>query len=78
MALRLPTHLDSIIPPPAEQVRQRRPWQWTLTLTFMNTTQGMYQDVFAKVPGATLFSIVRHRTLGNYLNSSRTSMQVNP
>lgn len=47
MAHRLPTHLNSIIPPPAEQVQQRRPWQGTLTLTFMNTTQGACQDVFA-------------------------------
>ena len=46
MAHRLPTHLNSIIPPPAEQVQQRRPWQGTLTLTFMNTTQGACQDVF--------------------------------
>ncbi|KAH9010021.1 hypothetical protein EDB85DRAFT_1337380 [Lactarius pseudohatsudake] len=46
MALRLPTHLDSFIPPPAEQVQPRRPWQGTLTLTFMNSTQGTYQDVF--------------------------------
>jgi hypothetical protein len=46
MAFRLPTHIDSFIPPPAEQVQQRRPWQGTLTLTFMNTTQGTYQDVF--------------------------------
>jgi hypothetical protein len=46
MALRLPTHLDSFIPPPAEQVQQRRPWQGTLTLSFMNTAPGTYQDVF--------------------------------
>jgi hypothetical protein len=46
MALRLLTHLDSIIPPPAEQVQQRRPWQGTLALTFINATQGIYQDVF--------------------------------
>jgi hypothetical protein len=46
MAFRLPTYLDSFIPPPTEQVQQRRPWQGTLTLTFMNTTQGTYQDVF--------------------------------
>ena len=47
MAFRLPTHLDSFVPPPKEQqVQHRRPWQGTLTLTFMNTTQGTYQDVF--------------------------------
>ncbi|KAI0266564.1 hypothetical protein BC834DRAFT_823874 [Gloeopeniophorella convolvens] len=46
MALRLPTHLESFIPPPTEQVQQRRPWQGTLTLTFMNNAQGTYQDVY--------------------------------
>ena len=40
MAYRLPTNLESLIPPPAEQVQQRRPWQGVLTLTFMNAAQG--------------------------------------
>jgi len=42
MAYRLPTHLESLIPPPAEQVQQRRPWQSFFTLTFMNTGQDVY------------------------------------
>jgi len=46
MAYRLPTHLESLIPPPAEQVQQRRPWQGVLTLTFMNAGQGTLQDVY--------------------------------
>jgi hypothetical protein len=46
MAYRLPTQLQSLIPPPAEQVQQRRPWQGTLTLTFMNTAQGVFQEVY--------------------------------
>ena len=46
MAHRLPTHLGSLIPPPAEQVQQRRPWQGVLTLTFMNAAQGASQDVY--------------------------------
>jgi hypothetical protein len=46
MAHRLPTHLGPLIPPPAEQVQQRRPWQGVLTLTFMNAAQGASQDVY--------------------------------
>jgi len=46
MAYRLPTHLESLIPPPAEQVQERRPWQGILTLTFMNAAQGASQDVY--------------------------------
>lgn len=46
MAYRLPTNLESLIPPPAEQVQQRRPWQGVLTLTFMNAGQGALQDVY--------------------------------
>lgn len=46
MAHRLPTHLGPLIPPPAEQVQQRRPWQGILTLTFMNAAQGASQDVY--------------------------------
>jgi hypothetical protein len=46
MAYRLPTNLESLIPPPAEQVQQRRPWQGVLTLTFMNAAQGTFQDVY--------------------------------
>jgi hypothetical protein len=46
MAYRLPTNLESLIPPPAEQVQQRRPWRGVLTLTFMNTGQGASQDVY--------------------------------
>ncbi|KAF8483496.1 hypothetical protein DFH94DRAFT_313699 [Russula ochroleuca] len=46
MAYRLPTNLGSLIPPPAEQVQQRRPWQGIITVTFTNTAQGMPQDVY--------------------------------
>jgi hypothetical protein len=46
MAYRIPTNLESLIPPPAEQVQQRRPWQGILTLTFMNAGQGTFQDVY--------------------------------
>ncbi|KAI0295723.1 hypothetical protein BC826DRAFT_268455 [Russula brevipes] len=46
MAYRLPTHLESLVPPPAEQVQQRRPWQGVLTLTFTNAGQGTFQDVY--------------------------------
>lgn len=46
MAYRLPTNLESLIPPPAEQVQQRRPWQGVLTLTFMNAGQGALQEVY--------------------------------
>ena len=47
MAYRLPTNLDSLVPPPGEQVPQRRPWRGVLTLTFMNAgRQGASQDVY--------------------------------
>jgi hypothetical protein len=46
MAYRLPTNLGSLVPPPAEQVQQRRPWRGVLTLTFMNAGQGASQDVY--------------------------------
>lgn len=46
MAYRLPTNLESLVPPPAEQVQQRRPWRGVLTLTFMNAGQGASQDVY--------------------------------
>ena len=46
MAYRLPTHLESLIPPPSEQAQQRRPWQGILTLTFINAAQGASQDVY--------------------------------
>ncbi|KAI0002565.1 hypothetical protein BJV74DRAFT_607650 [Russula compacta] len=46
MAYRLPTHLGPLIPPPAEQAQQRRPWQGVLTLTFMGAAQGASQDVY--------------------------------
>ncbi|KAI0300600.1 hypothetical protein B0F90DRAFT_1817641 [Multifurca ochricompacta] len=46
MAFRQPAHLESFIPPPAEQVQQRRPWQGTLTLTFLNANPGAFQDVY--------------------------------
>jgi len=46
MAYRLPTQLGSLVPPPAEQVQQRRPWQGMLTVTFMNGAQGSLQDVY--------------------------------
>ncbi|KAH9994718.1 hypothetical protein BJV77DRAFT_943445 [Russula vinacea] len=44
MAYRLPTNLGSLIPPPAEQVHQRRPWQGIITVTF--AAQGVPQDVY--------------------------------
>jgi hypothetical protein len=46
MAYRLPTNLESLVPPPAEQVQQRQPWRGVLTLTFMNAGQGASQDVY--------------------------------
>jgi hypothetical protein len=46
MAYRLPTQLGSLVPPPAEQAQQRRPWQGILTLTFVNGAQGSFQDVY--------------------------------
>jgi hypothetical protein len=46
MAYRLPTNLESLVPPPGEQVPQRRPWRGVLTLTFMNAGQGASQDVY--------------------------------
>jgi hypothetical protein len=46
MSYRLPTNLGSLVPPPAEQVQQRRPWRGVLTLTFMNAGQGASQDVY--------------------------------
>jgi hypothetical protein len=75
MALRLLTHLDSIIPPPAEQVQQRRPWQGTLALTFINATQGIYQDVFvtaAETDGESRMDLWPRRLLV-YLNARRVA-----
>jgi hypothetical protein len=48
MAHRLPTDPESLVPPPAEQVQQRRPWRGVLTLTFMNAGQSgtAPQDVY--------------------------------
>ena len=48
MAYCLPTNLKSLVPPPAEQVQQRRPWRGVLTLAFtgMNATQGATKDVY--------------------------------
>ena len=48
MAYRLPTDLQSLVPPPAEQVQQRQPWRGVLTLTFagINATQGASKDVY--------------------------------
>lgn len=46
MAYRLPTNMESLVPPPGEQVPQRRPWRGVLTLTFMNAGQGASQDVY--------------------------------
>ncbi|KAH9965212.1 hypothetical protein BC827DRAFT_1265240 [Russula dissimulans] len=46
MAYRLPTQLGSLVPPPAGQAQQRRPWQGILTLTFVNGAQGSFQDVY--------------------------------
>ena len=51
MAYRLPTNLESLVPPPAEQVQQRRPWRGVLTLTFMNAGQGASQDVYVTATG---------------------------
>ncbi|KAH9050276.1 hypothetical protein EDB84DRAFT_595158 [Lactarius hengduanensis] len=75
MALRLPTHLDSFIPPPAEQVQPRRPWQGTLTLTFTNTPQGTYQDVFvtaAETDGESRMDLWPRRLIV-YLNARRVA-----
>ena len=48
MAYRLPTNLQSLVSPLAEQVQQRRPWRGVLTLTFtgMNASQGATKDVY--------------------------------
>ncbi|KAH9956282.1 hypothetical protein BC827DRAFT_1232856 [Russula dissimulans] len=46
MAYRLPAKLGSLVLPRAEQVQQRQPWQGVPTLTFMNGSQGSFQDVY--------------------------------
>ncbi|KAI0319853.1 hypothetical protein OF83DRAFT_719984 [Amylostereum chailletii] len=45
MSFRLPSHLDSFIPPPTEQVPPMRPWSGTLSLTFVTNSQGAPQDI---------------------------------
>lgn len=37
MVFRLPTHLESFIPPPQEQVPQSRPWRGTLIISGLRT-----------------------------------------
>ncbi|KAI0067009.1 hypothetical protein BV25DRAFT_1897250 [Artomyces pyxidatus] len=47
MAYRLPTHLESFIPPPTDQVGlQARPWSGTFAFNFHGTGQGQYTEVF--------------------------------
>lgn len=42
MVFRLPTHLESLVPPPSEQVPQPRPWRGTFVL---NTADGNHKGV---------------------------------
>ena len=46
MAHRLPTIIESLVPPPGEHTQQRRPWRGVLTLTFTNASQGTSRDVY--------------------------------
>lgn len=37
---RLPTHLETFVPPPTEQVPQTRPWRGTLVLSSLSSPPG--------------------------------------
>jgi hypothetical protein len=46
MLFRLPTHLESFIPPPSEQVSLSRPWRGTFVVNIVDgTAKGSSQEV---------------------------------
>ncbi|THH14573.1 hypothetical protein EW146_g5771 [Bondarzewia mesenterica] len=47
MVFRQPSHLESFVPPPAEQVPQSKAWSGSLTLIHLNAARGhSYEDVY--------------------------------
>ena len=42
---RLPTHLETLVPPPTEQVPQTRPWRGSLILSSSSTQPGSPHNV---------------------------------
>ncbi|KAH0578303.1 hypothetical protein H2248_003930 [Termitomyces sp. 'cryptogamus'] len=48
MVFRLPTHLDSFVPPPSQQVPEQRPWRGVITVSGMRTSnRGISQTIRA-------------------------------
>ena len=46
MVFRLPTHLESFIPPPSEQVPLSRPWRGTFVVNMVDgTAKGAIQEI---------------------------------
>lgn len=46
MVFRLPTHLESFVPPPSDQVPPSRSWSGVLTLTFSSNSLSGYEDIY--------------------------------
>lgn len=46
MVFRLPTHLESFVPPPSEQFQQSRSWSGVLTLTFSSNSPNGFEDIY--------------------------------
>ncbi|KAA1472397.1 hypothetical protein DENSPDRAFT_179522 [Dentipellis sp. KUC8613] len=46
MVFRTPTHLESLVPSPAEQVPQSRTWSGLFTLAFPDAGRSTYQDIY--------------------------------
>lgn len=46
MVFRLPTHLESFVPPPSDQVPISQSWSGVLTLTFSSSSLSGHKDIY--------------------------------